>query len=81
MFFTTIFSDDLCIPPAEFRTTHVTKMDVSLGTETLTDHIQSTEVDETANQKVEINHLQASGMDKDSHTDEELSKLHSEYCL
>ncbi|XP_018647248.1 SLAP, putative, partial [Schistosoma mansoni] len=69
---------DLCIPPAEFRTTHVTKMDVSLGTETLTDHIQSTEVDETANQKVEINHLQASGMDKDSHTDEELSKLHNE---
>lgn len=69
---------DLCIPPAEFRTTHVTKMDVSLGTETLTDHIQSTEVDETANQKVEINHLQASGMDKDSHTDGELSKLHNE---
>lgn len=56
-------------------------MDVCLGTETLADHIQSTEVDGTANQKVEIHHLQAYKMDKDSHTDEELSKLHSEYCL
>ncbi|RTG81818.1 uncharacterized protein DC041_0012647 [Schistosoma bovis] len=70
--------NDLCIPPAEFRTTHITKMDVCLGTETLADHIQSTEVDGTANQKVEIHHLQAYKMDKDSHTDEELSKLHNE---
>ncbi|CAH8518456.1 unnamed protein product [Schistosoma turkestanicum] len=72
--------NDVCIPPDEFRTNHVTKVDVSLGTETLADHIQSTEmgIDETTSQKVEINHLEASVTHKDSHADDELLKLHSE---
>ncbi|TNN17533.1 Sarcolemmal membrane-associated protein [Schistosoma japonicum] len=77
---TDIFStiNDFCVPPDEFRTTHVAKMDVSLGTESPFDHIQHTEVEGTANKKAEINHLEASVSHNKLHRDEELSKLQDE---